>query len=90
MSTISSFKSKENKHDAYRGSACMKNHTIKINNFKKKKMKLLTNEQQKSHGNAKKCYIFAEKFEVKYAQDKKYGNTEVNISSYRWILRWCT
>ena len=53
-------------------------------------MKLLTNEQQKSHGNAKKCYIFAEKFEVKYAQDKKYGNTEVNISSYRWILRWCT
>ena len=53
VSTISSFKSKENKHDVYRGSDCMKNHTIKINHFKKKKMKLLSNEQQKSHGNAK-------------------------------------
>ena len=43
MSTISSFKSIENKHDLYRGKDCMENlcklvrdKTIKIINFKKK------------------------------------------------------
>ena len=41
-------------------------------NFKKKKMKLLTKEQQKSYENAKICYIYEEKFEDKYANDKKY------------------
>ena len=52
MSTISPFRSIENKHDAYRGKACMKKvceylreHTTKVINFKKK-MKLLTKEQQ--------------------------------------------
>ena len=64
MSTISSFRSIENKHDAYRGKDCMKKfceffreHATKISNFKKKKMKLLTKEQQESYGNAKICYI---------------------------------
>ena len=42
--------------------------------FKKKKMKLLTNEQQESYKNAKICYIYKEKFGDKYAKDKKYGN----------------
>ena len=49
MSTISSFKIIENKHDMYRGKDCMKKfceflrkHAMKIINFKKKKMKLLT------------------------------------------------
>ena len=44
MSTISTFKSIENKHDVYRGKNCMKKfceflreHTMKIINFKKKK-----------------------------------------------------
>ena len=53
MSTISSFRSIENKHYVYRGKNCMKKvckflreHTIKIINFKKKQMKLLTKEQQ--------------------------------------------
>ena len=45
MSTISSFRSIENKHDVYRSKDCMKTfcehlreHTIKIINFKMKKM----------------------------------------------------
>ena len=44
VSTISSFRSIENKHDVYRGKDCMKKfyeslrkHAIKIINFKKKK-----------------------------------------------------
>ena len=44
MSTTSSFKSIENKHDVYRGKDCMKNfceslrdHAMKITDFKKKK-----------------------------------------------------
>ena len=56
MSTISSFKSRENKHDIYGGKDCMKKlfeplseHKMEIINFKKKKMKPLTNEQQKSY-----------------------------------------
>ena len=64
MSTISSFKSIGNKHDVYRDKDCMKKfcellrkHAMKIINFKKKKMKLLTKEQQESHENAKICYI---------------------------------
>ena len=55
MSTILSFKSLANKHDIYRGKDCMKKfceflrkHAMKIINFKKKKMKLLTKEQQES------------------------------------------
>ena len=54
MSVLSSFKSIENKHDVYRSKDCMKKcceslreHAMEIINFKKKKMKLLTNEQQK-------------------------------------------
>ena len=64
MSTISLFRSIENKHDVYRGKDCVKKfceflrkHAMKIINFKKKKMKLLTKEQQESHENAKICYI---------------------------------
>ena len=53
MHTISSFISIENKHDIYRGKDCMKKfceyfreHAMKINNLKKKKMNLLTKEHQ--------------------------------------------
>ena len=38
----------------------------------KKKMKLLTKEQQKSYENTKICYICKVKFENKYLEDKKY------------------
>ena len=56
MSTKSSFKDIENKHEVYRGKDCMKNifeslreHEMKIINFKNKKMKWLTNKQQESY-----------------------------------------
>ena len=45
---------------------------MKIINFKKKKMKLLTNEQRESYENTRICYICKEKFENKYLKDKKY------------------
>ena len=50
----------ENQHHVYKGKYCMKDicellreHSIEIINFNKRKMKLLTNEQQKSYENAK-------------------------------------
>ena len=79
MSTISSFRSIENKHDVYRGKDCMKKfceslreHTMKIINFKKKEITLLKKEQHKSYQTAKICYICQEKFENEYVKDKKY------------------
>ena len=77
VSTISSFRSIENKYDVYRGKERMKKfceflkeHTMI--NFQKKKMKLLTKEQQESYENAKICYICKEKFENKYLKNKNY------------------
>ena len=55
MSTISSFRSIENKHDVCRRKDCMKSfcellreHAIQIINFRKKKMKLLTKGKPES------------------------------------------
>ena len=55
MSTISSFRSIGNKYDVYRGKGCMKKfceslreHAMKVINFKKEEMKVLTKEQQES------------------------------------------
>ena len=50
----------------------LREHAMKIINFKKKKMELLTKEQQESNENAKICYICKEKFENKYLRNKKY------------------
>ena len=69
MSTISLFRSIENKHDVYRGMDCMKRfyeflteHTINIIDFKqKKKMMLLPKGQQESNENAKICHICKKK-----------------------------
>ena len=79
MSIISSFKGIENKHDFYRGKdfkkifcESLRGHTMKIINFKKKKMKLITKEQQESYKNTKICYFCKEKCENKYLKDKKY------------------
>ena len=44
---------------------------MKIINFKKKKMKLLTKEQQESYENAKIYYICKDIFEKKPFEDKK-------------------
>ena len=35
----------------------LRKHTMKIINFKKKKIRLLTKEQQESYENASVCYI---------------------------------
>ena len=43
---------------------------MKIINFKKKKMKLLTKEQETSYGNSKICYLCKEKFENNYLKIK--------------------
>ena len=47
-------------------------HKMEIINFKKKKMKPLTNEQQKSYQIVKICFTWKEKFEDKHAKDKQY------------------
>ena len=79
MSTISSFTSIENKYDVYRGKDYMKKfckslreHALKIINFKKENMDLLTKEQQESYENAKTRYNCKEKFKNEYLKDKKY------------------
>ena len=89
MSTISSFRSIENKHDVYKVKIVWKSfleflreHAIKIINFKKKKVQLLTNEQQQSYEKAKICYICKEKFENKYLKDKKCLSVFHNGSNY--------
>ena len=45
-------------------------NAMKLNNFKKKKVKLLTKEQLNLYENPKVCYICKEKFEYKYLKDK--------------------
>ena len=78
MSEIPSLRTIENNHDVNRGKDCMKRfcefsreHAMKIINFEKKKIKLLTKEQHKSYENPKICYICKENFENKYLKDKK-------------------
>ena len=51
---------------------------MKVINFKNKKSKLLTKEQQESYQNAKICYICNEKFENEYVTDKK------TVKSFRY------
>ena len=99
MATISSFRSIENKHDEYRGKIVWKRFVNskegmkwKKLKLKRKKMKLLTKEQQESYENAKICHICKGKFESKYLKDKKYqkvrnychyaGNIEVLYIAY--------
>ena len=79
MSAISSIKSLEENHGVYRGKDCMKKFceyprecSMEFINFKTKKRRLWTKEQQESYENAKLCYISKEKFEHKYAKDNKY------------------
>ena len=66
----SSFKSIGNKYGVSNSKDCvkkfcksLKEQAIKITNFKKKKMKLLTKEQQRSYENVKFCYVWKRKFD---------------------------
>ena len=49
----------------------LREHAVKIINFKKIRMRLLTKEKQESYENAKTCYICKEKFENKCLKNKK-------------------
>ena len=49
----------------------LREHAMKIINFKRKKIKLLLKEQRESYGNGQICYICWEKFENKYLKDEK-------------------
>ena len=78
MPAILSFKNIENEYGVYRGKDFMKKfseslreHAVEIINFGKK-MKSLTNEQQKSYHIASICYISKKIIEDKHAKDKKY------------------
>ena len=50
----------------------LRDHAMKIISFKKKKVKLLTKDQQESYKNTKICFICRENFENKYVKDEKY------------------
>ena len=56
----------------------LRKHAIEIINFKKKKVILLTKEQQESYENVKVCYIYEEKLENKYVKNKKYRKVRSN------------
>ena len=77
MSTISDFRIIENEHDVCRGKDCVKKFCEFLREqakkiIKKRKMKLLTKEQQKSYENANICYLCKQVFENKYLKDKKH------------------
>ena len=79
MSAIWTFDGKENKDDVHRGddsmrkfSKSLREHTMKIINFEKKKTILLTKKTKGSYERAKICYICKKKFKHKYTNDKNY------------------
>ena len=61
----------------------LRENAMKIINFKKKKMKLLTKKQHGSYENAKICYICTEKFENEYLKDKKVRDHCQYTGKYR-------
>ena len=80
MSTVSSFKSMKKFCESLR------DHAMKIINFKVKKIKLLTKDQQKSFENGNIYYICKEKFKNVYVKDKKYHKVRdhcQNTEEYR-------
>ena len=76
--THCSFDTLKNKLDYYRSKNCMKNfcldlreHAIKIINYKKEEMIPLTKEEKKTHGKQKVCYICKKGFSAD-DENKKY------------------
>ena len=55
------------------------NMNMKMINFFKKEIKLLTKDQQESYENTKVCYICEGKFENKYLKDKKYRKVKLKF-----------
>ena len=50
----------------------LREHTMKIINFEKKIILLLTNKQQKLYEKTKICYIYQKKFVYKYTNEKNH------------------
>ena len=73
---------------------CLQKHSRNTINFRKKKIKLLTNEQQELYENAKICYIGEKRFEEKYAKDKIYRKVRDNClftgKNRGWAHTKCT
>ena len=67
MSTISSFRSREKKHDAYRGKDCMKKFFESLREYTKKKKNVVINKRA-----ARIFYNCKEKFVNKYLNSKKH------------------
>ena len=76
ISTIWAFDSIENKHTLYRGEDCMK--PFCTSNFEKKNMLPLTEEELKSHQDAKACHICGKRILNKFANDKNYQKVKDN------------
>ena len=79
ISTLWTFDVIENRHDVYRGEGCVKKfceslreHTMKIINFKKKKVMPSINKECKSYLNQASCHTGKKKFENKCTNDKIY------------------
>ena len=86
MATISSFRSIENKHDVYRGKDCMikfceslREHVMKMFYFKKKKMKLLSKEQQESYENAKSLLFVKKVLKISICKIKNFVKLEIIV-----------
>ena len=57
----------------------LRERAMKIIHFKKKKMTLITTEQQESYQNAKICYICKETLESKYLKKQNIVKLEVIV-----------
>ena len=80
MLTKCSFDKKENKHDHYKGKDCidklckkLKEHAMKIINYEKKEMMLLTDEENRSYGEQDTCHVCKGKF-CTDEDDENYKN----------------
>ena len=77
--TNCSFDQTKNKLDCYRDKDCMerfckdlKDHIMRIFNYKKKEMTPITDEENKSYGKQKVCYICKKEFSTDDDDIKKY------------------
>ena len=86
MSAISSFKSIENKYDVYWGKDCvrkfcesLREHAMTTINFKKKKIKLLTKEQQESYKMQKSVIFVKKNLEINMWKIKNIHKLEIIV-----------
>ena len=95
MSIVSSFKSIENKHDVYSGKDCMKRfcesvreHAMKLFNFKKKKNEVICKPRAEIIINAKICYVCKKNLKINMEKVKKYCKVRVVKFGTIVIIQW--